>query len=273
MNAAQHLSIWLENTHPDVFNALYNKIAAARQRAVVRNARLKGFGDDGDVIDASFSDFTPNLSDVSVDIPNMSSVGDMPDFSNPTLESVGSPSTSIDSAVSASITPDTSSIPISTDSSSGFLNSLGSGIADAAGSVAKFLTSPQGLASLATVGTAYFKMQSNQANAQVQSQVLQAQIARASAGLSPLPVSYITNSAGQTVPFYPLQPGQTLSSLPAALQQAIIAGTAQPLTLSDGEQGYTVPANIVGALGAGISVTQLLPWLLGGALVLALLSR
>lgn len=150
-------------------------------------------------------------------------------------------------------------------SSGGFLDSIGSGIADAATSVGGWLTSGGGLNSLANLGAAYFKTQQTAQTAQMQTAVLQAQVARAQAGMPPAPVSYVQNSAGQVVPVYT----GSVNTYPA-LQSAIGAGQSQYINTA-GVAGYTVPPNMVSTLGPGISTQNILPWaLLGlGVFVLA----
>jgi hypothetical protein len=155
------------------------------------------------------------------------------------------------------------------DTGGGFLDALGSGIASAASSVGSWLTSGGGLNSLANLGSTYFKTQATtqqaQTNAQLQTAVLQAQVARTQAGLSPAPVSYVTNAAGQVVPVYT----GSVNTYPA-LQSAIGAGTSQYVAAGN-VAGYTVPSNMISTLGPQMSLTQVLPWLLliGGALVLS----
>jgi|ERR1700761_2667054 len=71
--------------------------------------------------------------------------------------------------------------------------------------VAKFLTSQQGLTSLANVAAAYFKASAAACNAAAakaaqQQAIVNAQLARALSGQSSLPIQYVTNSNGTTTP-------------------------------------------------------------------------
>jgi len=277
-SGAQLLSQWLENTHPELFHMLHAKAQAAYAHATLQRARLRGFGDDGldeYTIDPPESlDFGSGSSDYTVDIPTLSES----DLSNPISDVDLS---SIGSGVNAGISPiEAGSLDVATDQSSGgFLQSIGSGISSAAGAVGNFLTSPQGLSTIANLGQAYFQLQNNKVNAQVQNSILQAQVARISAGGLPAPITYVRGSNGQLVPVYSAPPAYTTAaggivtpgSMPPALANAIATGQAQLVTLPDGSTGYTIPPSILGSLGGNTSLSDMLPWILlilGGALLL-----
>jgi hypothetical protein len=262
--AAERLSQWLESTHPDLFDALFRHVQNRRMSAQLRTTRLRGFGQDDEFIDIPDTaiDFSPSM----VDIPTL----DVSDLQTPNI------SAAIDSA------PDiTSALDVSTDNSgTGFLQSIGSGITSAASSVANFLTSSQGLSDLTKLGTAFFQVQNTKANAQLQSQVLQAQIARAGSGQSPSPISYAMVN-GQLVPVYssaalPVTATGALiapSTMPSGLLSAISSGQSQLVTLPNGSTGYVVPSNAVGSLTGGASLQQLFPWLLLVGAALVMISR
>lgn len=296
--AAQQLSEWIERTHPDFYGYLYSHVAQRQAAAQLRNARLRGFGDDSLY-------FTPDLpstggsSDLyfTPDLPDVSSSGGSSDlFFTPDLpDTTLGPSFNLDttSAISDQYTPvsvniqtltstdlappalqptrspsDSGTMDVATDNSGGFLTSIGSGISSAASSVGNFLTSSQGLGDMTKLATAFFQLQNNKVNAQVQTAVLQAQVQRAALGGSPSPVTYAVAGNGQLVPVYAAHPG---GSLPAALAAAVQSGASQYVTTPDGVSGYTIPSNIVPALSGTQSLTSVLPWvaLIVGGLILA----
>jgi hypothetical protein len=76
---------------------------------------------------------------------------------------------------------------------SDWLSGVGDSLASAASAVGNFVSSPQGIATLSSLGTAYL-------NNQTASNVMQTQVLRAQAGQNPAPIQYVQNSAGQTVP-------------------------------------------------------------------------
>lgn len=296
--AAQQLSQWIESAHPDFYSYLYSYVAQRQAAGQLRNARLRGFGDDsGDLY------FTPDIPDTgggtdlyfTPDIPDVSGAGsdlyftpDLPDttlgpsFDLDTTNAISSqytPATvDIQTLTSTDLTPPAlqASVPssgsgmldVATDNSGGFLTSIGSGISSAVSSVGNFLTSPQGLTDVTKLASAYFALQNNKVNAQVQTAVLQAQIQRASVGGSPSPITYAVASNGQLVPVYAMSPG---AALPAALAAAVQSGASQYVTTPDGVSGYTIPSNIVPALSGTQSLTSVLPWvaLIVGGLLLA----
>lgn len=280
MNAAQQLSQWIEATHPALFAGLHQRVTALRSAQVLGRSRLRGFGDDTPSFDftsapdfsdsvvpaGSFDDNTVTVTaDVTapIEIPTVSAS----DLTSPGM-SATSPLTPLD-------VPNYT--PLSPESSGGFLQSIGSGIASAATNVGNFLTSNQGLADLTKLGTAYFQLQNNKTNAQLQTTILQAQIARASQGLSPLPITYARSPTGQMVPVYTTSPlasqGIYPANMPTALQASISAGQSQLITLPDGSTGYTVPPHIVGSLSSNIPLSGLLPWILLFGAGLVLLKR
>lgn len=250
LNAAQQLSQWLEVTHPELFAVLYQRALTARNTRALRSASLRGFGDDT-------SDMT--TVDVVADAVPPIDVGTVPagDLASP--------------GVSAALTSDT--VSTFDTGGGGFLQSIGAGITSAASSVGNFLASPQGLNDLTKLGTAYFQVQNNKINAQLQTAVLNAQISRASQGLSTLPVTYARAPNGSMVPVYTssslASEGIYPSNMPTSLQFAITSGQSKLITLPDGTTAYTVPSNIVGSLGSNLSMSQMLPWivLLGAGLL------
>lgn len=228
LNAAQQLAQWIESEHPGLFQHLHANVTRGIERRVLQRARLNGLGDD-----LSLDDLQP---------------------------------ITVSSSLMPAIADTGSSL---SDSAGNFLSTLGSGIADATSSVGSWLTSGGGLNALASLGSTYFKTQAStaqaQTNAQLQTAVLQAQVARAQAGLSPAPVSYVQGANGQTIPVYT----GSVNTYPA-LQAAIGAGQSQFVTTPN-IAGYTIPRNMVSTLGPGLSLGQIWPWalLIGGALVLS----
>lgn len=179
-------------------------------------------------------------------------------------------------------------LDISTDASSGgFLDtvgsmasSIGSSISTAASSVGNFLTSTQGLQTLAAIGTTYLAASAASSNAQAQQAVLQTQIARVQAGQSPAPITYAQTSTGQIVPVYQTTaPATTLyppavntpvAALPTALQTAVASGQSQLVTLPNGATGYTLTPSVVSSLGGSSISWPLIALAAGLVLFLAL---
>lgn len=255
MSSAQaQLAMWIEQEHPALFADLY--AAAVRGGINTQRKTLKGFGDDSGFAlpDLSSYDSSFNASDLS------------PDFSDVPLQTV---SLDMDTISAPSIGTDPSS------SGGGLLSTIGGSLANAAESVGSYLTSAQGVNTLANLGTAYFKTQGAIAQQQTQAQILQAQIVAAQNGQSPYPVTYMTGTNGQAVPVYVTQPstgiapgsyGNAATQLPEGLQQAIANGTAQEVTLPDGSIGYTITPSILSTL-----TSNPLLWLLAAGIVLAAL--
>jgi hypothetical protein len=152
--------------------------------------------------------------------------------------------------------PDTSAIA-NTDTSS-FWGSIASGVSSAVSSVGSFIASPQGLSSLTQLGTAYYRAQ-----APVQA-TLQTQIARAQAGHSAAPISYMQNASGQIVPVYAGQ-----------MPPAAIAAGGQYVLTPNGIPGYTLNARTLQTLAPSwlSQVQSYLPYIALGGLGLFLLSR
>lgn len=289
--AAQQLAQWIGQAHPDFYTYLHSYVARKQAAQALARSHLRGFADDGEdlyftpTFDNSDSDlyFTPDFTtgtnaadalDFTPDYSVLDTVstsfdaGVNPlDSFQPTLVTIGGGAAPA-GAVNPSA-PDTGTFDVATDNSSGgFLSTVGSGIASAASSVGNFLTSNQGLADVTKLATAYFQLQNNQVNAQVQQQVLQAQIARAASGASPAPITYAVGPNGQLVPIYTGAPG---SSLPPGLAAAIQNGTSQYVTTPNGVSGYTIPSNVLPSLGGSLSLSSILPWaaLIVGGLILA----
>lgn len=173
------------------------------------------------------------------------------------------------------------------DTGSGFLDtvgsvasSIGSSISSAASSVGNFLTSTQGLQTMAAIGTTYLAASAASSNAQAQQAVLQTQIARVQAGQSPAPITYAQTSTGQIVPVYQTSvPATTLyppavntpvAALPTALQTAVASGQSQLVTLANGATGYTLTPSVVSSLGGPSISWPLIALAAGLVLFLAL---
>ena len=76
---------------------------------------------------------------------------------------------------------------------SDWLSGIGDSLSSAASAVGNFISSPEGISTLSSLGTAYL-------NNQTANNVLQTQVLRAQAGQNPAPVQYVQNAQGQTIP-------------------------------------------------------------------------
>lgn len=184
--AALSLSAWLAREHPPLFQAMTR--AAAR-------TQLGRLGDDTGYFDLSADPPTidPMVADISPPLQDISTFD-----------------------VSGQALPDVSFDPsVSSTTSGGFLSSVGSALSSAVSGVGGFLTSSQGLTSLANVATQYFKTQGTLATAQTQQAVLQTQLQRAQAGQAAAPITYTRNPyTGQLTPV--LQTGAGYAPLTAS---------------------------------------------------------
>lgn len=123
---------------------------------------------------------------------------------------------------------------------SDILSSIGSGISTAVSNVGSFLTSPAGMTTLTTIGTAYL-------NNQTQSNVLNAQVKIAQAGKTVAPIQTVYNP----------NTGQYEASYTTAGAQ------------------YPVTSQLLSSITPASSMQQYLPYLLigGGLLVVLMLFR
>jgi hypothetical protein len=179
---------------------------------------------------------------------------------------------SVDSAMQ-DVTIDTGSIQSTVDSSafstpspadSPTGTSVGEGVLNALSSVGNWIVSPQGLTTLANVGTAVLKVQQSQAVAQTQMAVIQANAQRAAAGRAPIPITYATDASGHVVPVYDTT---TAQMMPPQLETAISAGRARPVTLPDGTTGFAVDNTTLGHILGGNVPWWF--WALAGGILLA----
>lgn len=162
----------------------------------------------------------------------------------------------VDSEVSPAVSIDTSA----TD------GGFGSGLLSAASSIGSWLVSPQGLNSIAAVGTTVLRVQEAQQIADMKMAVINSNAARAAAGKPVVPITYAQNDQGQTVPVYD---GSTLQMMPPELEAAIQQGRAHPVTLADGSTGYAIDNPTLSSL-LGVSIPWY-AWVFGaGILLLAL---
>lgn len=282
MTAAEQLALWLEQTHPEVYSQLQSHALNLAHRQILNRTRLRGFGqDDGSGMDlSSVMDDTSAVDSSAMDLSSVMDSGETitvsaDAISQPILTPVDTSNFSTPSDITTDIAgPTANTLPVTSSSGPSFLEQLGSGVTQAASGVANFLTSPQGLTALTNLGTAYFATTAAATNAKTQTAILQAQVAQASAGRSPYPITY-AQSGSQLVPVYNMpsvgiNPNGTLNSpvpIPAALANAIATGQAQYIP----GVGYTIPENTVSAL-SGLSLSSILPWLLliaGGLLFLS----
>jgi len=226
---------WLEEVHPEVFEALY---ARARKG-------LSGLGDgEIDLVDVT-SSLDSALNDISFSAATDINAGlALQDFN--LSEAVSTPSVQVS--------------PAGVTSSSGVLSSLES--------VGQWLTSKSGLNAMANIGTAVLKTQGAVDVAHAQMAVIQAQAARANTGVSPAPISYTRDAQGNLVPVYNTG---TASGIPADLETAIQQGRAHLVTLPDGSTGYTLDQPAL----SSVLGTALPSWLwiaLAAGIVLAVVS-
>jgi hypothetical protein len=195
-----NLAYWLARVHPQLYTAL--------AKATMQLSRFGSLGDDGIPI---ISDTTDIIQGISPDLISM------PD---PELQDVGVGSAIADSPVANIDTSLASDAIAATAPGASAATGTGSSLAG----VGSFLASASGLTALTTLTTAIYKANTPQA------QTIGTQVARVGAGVSPAPLTYAYNSAGQLVPVLsqtgspglPLSP-QSLSSLvPSTWQQYLI---------------------------------------------------
>jgi hypothetical protein len=227
---------WLGEEHPDIYAAMYAKHLAVRQ----------GLGD--------LTDFTPDLSDVSVNTDDISVSDSATNAINEGWDTTSADESLVPIGSSSGITsPNVVTNPTS-GSSGGILSSLSS--------VGNFLTSPAGLQTLGNVVAATISAVGSVQVAQTQMAIVQAQAQRAAAGIPPAPISYAANGA-------PVYVG-TASSTPPDLAAEIRNGTAQATVLPDGSVGYSLTNSSLNSL---LNVGSI-PWYIwaaaGGILLIAL---
>lgn len=173
-------------------------------------------------------------SDVPAPLDTSSPIVDVP---APDLSSLTVPS--IDTSIA-----DTST------SSGGFWSSIGSGLSSVAsevGSLASSIVNPQVLSSVGNAASSYFRAQGQQA----QAQVLQTQFGRVYQGAAPAPIAYSRGTPG-----------------------SYTTGGIQPFYYSNaGVQPVTGPLlNRLSYPTPTSGVSQYLPYILGGGVLLALIA-
>lgn len=223
-----NLAYWLFRVHPQLFEAL--RAPAAKYSA--KSAGLGRLGDDlfdtgasyptfevasdtsaisggsfSDTIGATYSPIDPSL--VSMPDPGLTDIG-----IDAATAQVSVPS--IDSAVAT---------PATTPASAGALSSVGS-----------FLASVTGLTSLTNLATAIVKSNTPQAA------TIATQVARVQNGVSPAPITYAYNSAGQLVP-------------------VLATGTSAPMALTSQTLSNLIPSS-VSSYAIPIGLGLLLVWAL-----------
>lgn len=201
MDTRAQFAAWLDKEHPDIFEVMY---AHHIQR------RFSGLGDDLPEVDVTATTDNSTTPLTTVD-----------------------ESTLTDTAVDIPV----DNVNIATDSAADTTSGWGSGVLSALSSVGNYLVSPQGLTTLAQVGTAVLKTQQAQATANMQMAIINANAQRAATGQSPIPITYAQNAQGATVPVYDTS---TMQQMPVQLEQAIAEGRAHPVTLPDGSTGYAM---------------------------------
>lgn len=244
--AAIEYAQWLEKEHPDIFEVLYSQ---ARNNGIGNN-KLGVLGDDG-ITDIQFDPGDIELS------PGTSAAIDFASYDpEPVLQNIPISFAPTDSPVSVT------NVATGQGSTSG---GFGSGLLSALSSVGNWLTSPSGLSSIATIGTTVLKMQETQQAANLKMAVINGNASRAAAGKSVVPITYMTNEQGQTVPVYDTG---TMQLMPPELEAAIQQGRAHQVTLADGSVGYAIDNPTLSSL---LGVSQI-PWYVwaAGASILAL---
>lgn len=219
MSPAAQFALWLEQTHPDIYEVLH---------AHVVQHRLSGLGDD------------------SGDTTTFDEAG-----SEPPLQDVGISDVSLSDAISA---PN-----VVTDPGSG----TASGILSDLENVGSWLISPAGLTTMANTAGAVLKAQQTAQVAQLQQAVIAQNAAKAAAGQPVVPITYATNTAGQTVPVYDTA---TMQLMPTELETAIQQGRAHSISLPDGSTGYAIDPQTLQSL---FSQLPWYVWLLIAGLFLA----
>lgn len=234
LNAATSLVAWLWDQEPSLVYALAQRVPQPLGQCFSCDLDLfTGSGcDPGNF--TSWSCAQMSIDPVTVDAST---------YCMPTLSCVGLDSLGLDSGICIPTLSESDLTPVGTCAVTGVCGSpAGSGVpgtcastSNALSGVAKFLTSQQGLTALANVATAYFKAAAAACNATAakaaaqQQAIVNAQLARALAGQTALPVQYVANGQGGTTPMIsttggllPLT-GDTLSSLtPSSIETFLV---------------------------------------------------
>lgn len=137
---------------------------------------------------------------------------------------------------------------------SDIFSSIGSAFSGAVDSVSSWVTNPENVKSLTTLASTYFAASAAKSNANAQTAVLNAQLARANTGQPAAPITYAYNAQNQPVPVYTGTPSPAL-----ALGSQVLLPSAQV--------GYTVTPQTVSSLTPSF-LQQYGLWLVGGGLVL-----
>lgn len=241
--SADALAAWLEVHHPDIYSQLLVHASSS-------GIGLSGLGDD-----FALEDFTPDLSNINIDV-NSSDF----DLSDSVVSAINDGwADSIADAALQPIGAPAAQVNLDTGTSSG------GGILSAIGRVGSYIASPEGIKTLGGIAAAGIAVAGAVAVSQAQSQILQAQVQRAQAGLPPAPISYDQNGT-------PVYTGGT-SSIPPDLAAAIANGTAHPVVLSDGSIGYTIDSP--GTLNSVLNFSSIpwYVWLSAAGLLLILVSQ
>lgn len=233
--SATALSAWLLKENPGVFATLLKNAKVSKP--------LGTLGDDDTDPSSIYFDPADDTSDDIVD-PSSFSI-DTSSFVSPSVDISIAPLPAIDlSAANAT----TSSIT----------SSAGSSIGSAVASVASVLL--QGAAVVAPVAVAALNASAAQSNAQAQIAVLASQMNRAAAGVAPANIAYTANGTAVYVPTAPA--GGGLTTIPA--------GLGSPVTLPNGQVGYTLTPTALANLQPSF-LQQYGIWLVGGGAALLLI--
>jgi len=213
--AATELAAWIALNHPRTFAQLAKRAPVATYGP---GTRLGDIAEDelSSFAPADTTDYSAGIDYSQFDIPTDSSdasVGDalfgqsQSDIEaainyDPSLQDVlfnpndvGSPAPIVTDARTApvSVSQPTQSAPATPASTGNVLAAVGTSLANSVLNVGSFLTSPQGLSTLAGVATSFFNVKAQQA-------ALATQVARAQQGLSPAPITYAMGPNGVPVP-------------------------------------------------------------------------
>lgn len=224
---ALNLAYWVYKVHPELFAQLQQR-ALASARSATNVQRLAALGQDG--ADIGTTTFFDTGSDPTFTIDTSSFDSSLASSITPDLTSLSTPdltNISFDSSGLAVPTFSTAADAITPSSAT----TGGFSLSSALSSVGNFLSSTAGLTSLASLGTAYYKANTPQA------QTVSTQVARVANGYAPAPITYGSYN-GQVTPVLQ-QPGRAGVALTPASLQALVPSSLQP---------YLIPVTVGGLL-------------------------
>lgn len=234
LSAAQSLTAWLWDQHPEIVYALARQVPRPLGQCFSCDVDLftDVGGCDGSALFTSVSCSSLAIDPISLDASSL----DNP-FTSCGLDTIG---TDIGGCIPTLTESDLTTVPTCAVTLSGGCNtnvtcgasvtSTDAATANSLSGVAGFVTSAAGLTALAKVAAAYFQAQAassqmSAAQAAAQAAIVNAQTARAAAGQSALPVTYVANGVGSTTPMISTTGGLVplTSSILSALTPSSIA--------------------------------------------------